>query len=107
MLMSVQFVNETRHKLLPKPAFFSPYPYRNRFGKTSQMDFIEALPKSNEFDIVWMIVDRRSKHNHFIPLKDPFTVKDLAMVFVREIVMLHWVTRSIVLNRRGVSISSF
>lgn len=62
-------------------------------------DFIEGLPESNNFDTIFVVVDRLSKYSHFIPLKHPFIAKQMVAMFVKEIVRLHGFPCSIVLDR--------
>lgn len=46
-----------------------------------------------------MVVDRLSKVAHFIPIQSTSTAGDLAPVYMREVVRLHGVPRTIVLDR--------
>ncbi|MDV3143303.1 MAG: hypothetical protein Q8761_02580, partial [Sweet potato little leaf phytoplasma] len=50
------------------------------------MDFIEKLPKAARFDTILVVVDRLNKHAHFLLLKHPFTAKEVAFMFVKEVV---------------------
>ena len=59
------------------------------------MDFISGLPKSRGYDTILVMVDRLSKYNHFILLKHPFTAKSIAENFVKEIVRLHGIPKSV------------
>jgi len=52
------------------------------------MDFITDLPLSDEYDQLWVIIDRFTKIAHFIPLQEK-TVADLAKTFAREIWKYH------------------
>ena len=64
------------------------------------MDFVVGLPRTvGQFDFVWVIVDRYTKSAHFLPVKTTFTVEQYAEVYIREIVRLHGVPRSIVSDR--------
>lgn len=53
------------------------------------------------------MVDRLSKYAHFLTLKHPFTAPSLAKLFVKEIVRLHGIPLTIVLDRDKVFLSLF
>ena len=64
------------------------------------MDFVVGLPKTtNGHDAVWMIVNRLTKSAHFLPIKITYSLEQLADLYVKEIVRLHGVPRSIILDR--------
>lgn len=50
-------------------------------------------------DSIWFIVDRLTKVARFIPMRITWGAKHLADAYVREIVRLHGVPRTIVLDR--------
>ena len=59
-------------------------------------DFIDGLPRSRSgHDSLWVIVDRLTKSDHFIPVRSNQTVPLLAKLFIKEIVKLHGVPTSI------------
>ena len=53
------------------------------------MDFVEGLPKSMGYEVVFFVVDRLIKYVHFLPLSHPFTTTKVASVFMKEIFRLH------------------
>jgi hypothetical protein len=61
------------------------------------MDFVVGLPRTPRGkDTIWVVVDRLSKVAHFIPIQTTNSSSDLAPIYVREIVHLHGVPKTIV-----------
>ena len=64
------------------------------------MDFVVGSPKSKRhFDSIWVIVDRMTKSAHFLPVKTSYSAEDYAKLYIREMVKLHGVPLSIILDR--------
>ena len=63
------------------------------------MDFFSGLPLVNGKDAVWVIVHQLTKVAHFIPIRFKPVVEDLASLFIKDIVRLHGVPRTIVSDR--------
>ncbi|KAL4335666.1 hypothetical protein GQ457_07G004010 [Hibiscus cannabinus] len=64
------------------------------------MDFVTGLPmKPLKNDSVWVIVDQFTKCAHFLPVHTTYTYDKLAELYIREIVRLHGVPKSIVSDR--------
>ena len=64
------------------------------------MDFVTSLPRiQRQHDAIWVIVDRLTKSAHFLPINVKDSLEKLAQLYVDEIVRLHGVPVSIVLDR--------
>lgn len=64
------------------------------------MDFVTGLPRSRrQHDSIWVIVDWMTKSAHFLAVKTTDTAEDYARLYIREIVRLHEVSLSIILDR--------
>lgn len=64
------------------------------------MDFVVGLPRTQRGnDAIWVIVDRLTKVARFLPMKNTWGAQQLADAYVRDIVRLHGVPRSIVSDR--------
>ena len=61
------------------------------------MDFVIRLPRTTKrHDAVWVIVDQWTKSAHFVHINMTFSLKQLAMLYVREIFWLHGVLHLII-----------
>jgi hypothetical protein len=64
------------------------------------MDFILGLPKTpTSEDSICVVVDRLMKSAHFIPIKVKDSMDKLARLYVQNVVRLHGVPSTIILDR--------
>jgi hypothetical protein len=64
------------------------------------MDFIVDLPRTQKgHDAIWVIVGRLTKVAHFIPIHEIYRVPTLVGLYIEQILRLHGVPRSIVLDQ--------
>ena len=64
------------------------------------MDFVVGLPLTRrKHDSVWVAVDRLTKSAHFLPVRTYYSLDKLAELYIKEIVQLHGIPISIILDR--------
>jgi len=72
------------------------------------MDFIVGLPRTQKkHDAIWVVVDRLTKPVHFLAVKMVFNAEQLADLYLKEIVRLHGIPLTIVLDRDTKFVSKF
>lgn len=72
------------------------------------MNFVVVLPQTlRKFDDIWVIVDRSTKSTHFIPVCTTYSSERLTEIYILEIVRLHGILVSIILDRGTQFISRF
>ncbi|XP_052623591.1 uncharacterized protein LOC128128868, partial [Lactuca sativa] len=72
------------------------------------MDFVTKLPKTSDgLDTIWVIIDRLTKSAHFLPIKESYKMERLTRLYLREIVRLHGVPKSIISDRDSRFTSQF
>ena len=72
------------------------------------MDFIDGLPRSKRGNTsIWVVVDRLTKVAHFIPVKAERNAPKLAQIFMKEVVRLHGIPKTIVSDRDTIFTSRF
>jgi (2Fe-2S) ferredoxin len=91
-----------------RPAgLLQPLPIPTGVWSDIGIDFIEALPCVQGKTVILTVVDRFSKYCHFIPLAHPYRAESVAQAFCAEVVRLHGVPQSIVLDRDPVFMLAF
>ncbi|GJU11670.1 reverse transcriptase domain-containing protein [Tanacetum coccineum] len=72
------------------------------------MDFITKLPNSSQgFDTIWVIVDRLTKSDHFLPIRENDSLDKLARLYLNRIVARYGKPVSIICDRDGRFTSNF
>ena len=72
------------------------------------MDFIVGLPTTKKgHDSIWVIVDRLTKSAHFVPVKERYRPHQYAELYIAQIIWLHGVPKSIVLDRGPQFVNHF
>ena len=72
------------------------------------MDFVLRLPKTSKgYDFIFVSMDRFSKMAHFIPFRKTFNVVQVADIFLREIMRLHELPKSIISDRDSKFVGYF
>lgn len=64
-------------------------------------------PKSQGPDTILVVVDRFIKYGHFFPLSHPYSAKMVAIVFVKEVVRVHGIPKSIFNDRDPIFLNNF
>ena len=64
------------------------------------MGFIVGLPRTQtSHDAIWVLVDRLTKSVYFLVIRNTFSLDKLARLYIDEIVKLHEVPVTIMLDR--------
>ncbi|GKA65810.1 putative reverse transcriptase domain-containing protein [Tanacetum coccineum] len=72
------------------------------------MDFITKLPKSSQdYDTIWVIVDRLTKSAIFVPMRETDPMERLARMYLKEVVRRHGIHVSIICDRDPRFTSNF
>jgi hypothetical protein len=89
---------KTEHKHLT--VFLQPFPILKWKWEVVIVDFITKLPRTvKQHDSIMVVVDKLTKEAHFIPVNTTHKATNIADIFINEVVMLHGVLKTIVLDR--------
>jgi transposase InsO family protein len=87
------------------PGLLQPLPVPTELWEMISMDFIEALPRSQSFTCILVIVNTFTKYANFLPLKHPFTALYVARLFYDQVYKHHGLPKSIISDRDKVFMS--
>lgn len=71
------------------------------------MDFIMRLPKVKNITIIVFIVDRLTKYYHMDTLHNLYSATTIAEFFVNNVIKLHGLPRSIILDHYNIFTRKF
>ena len=64
------------------------------------MDFITGLPRfRRQHDSIWVISNKMTKSTYFLPVNTTYLAEDYPKLYLQEVVRLHGVPVSIILDR--------
>jgi len=98
---------QTKHATTLPSGLLQPLPIPEQIWEDVAMDFITGLPSSNGHTVIMVVIDRLSKYAHLVSLKADFNSKQVAELFVKNIVKLHGFPKKIVSDRDKVFTSQF
>jgi hypothetical protein len=72
------------------------------------MEFVVGLPHSPRGrDAIWVVVDHLTKSTHFIPMKNTNSASELVPLYMKEVIRLHGVPKSIVSDQDSKFVFKF
>jgi hypothetical protein len=98
---------QSKPDLAGSPGVLQPLPVPQKIWADISMDFIESLPNSSGKQVILVVVDKLSKYAHFISLAHPYTVEDVARIFMDNIFKLHGMPDTITSYRDPIFVSRF
>lgn len=84
-----------------------PLPNPSVVWEEVNMDFIEGLPKSSGYEVIFVVVDCLSKYAYIIAPRHPYIVAILAWVHIDNVYKLQGIPKAIVSDRDTMFLSVF
>ena len=98
---------KAKAKTLKPVGLLQPLPIPCQVWDDITLDFIEGLPCSQGKNTILVVVNRLNKSTYFIALSHPYSAKIVAEKFIKRVVKLHDMPKSIIRDRDPIFISKF
>lgn len=89
------------------PALLHPLPIPDGEWQEVSMDFVAGLPKPQEKDVIFVVVDWCSKYAHCTGHQHPYSAAQVAQAHMDSAYKLHGLANRVVSDRDIVFISKF
>ena len=93
--------------MLKPQGFLHSLPIPDKLWQSVGMDLMGPLPQSLGNDYLLVIIDRLMSQVHLVPTTTRVTAREVAWLFLKEVVRLHGVPKSIVSDRDTKFTSTF
>jgi hypothetical protein len=90
---------KVKNRNFTRYGYLIPNPIPHRPCESISMDLIVNLPWSGEYNTVFVVVDRLTKHASFIPTTSGLTTQDFANLFVEHVVSRFGLPDNIIADR--------
>ena len=106
-IISCETCQTTKRRGLRKPGLLHQLPIPETPWSSISMDFVGPFPDSLGYNYLWVVVCRLTSQVHLVPVKTTTNALELAYEFLKEIVRLHGLPKSIVSDRDSKFTSKF
>ena len=96
---SCDICQKTKFSNFNKFGFLIPNPIPSRPYQSVSMDFVVNLPWSGEFNAIFVVMDRLTKHASFIPTTTGLSAEEFGGLYVKHIGCRFRLPESIITNR--------
>ena len=102
-----QVCQQAKSDRTASPGLLMPLPIPRELWDLITMDFMDGLPQSGQHNCLLVVVDKRTRFAHFLPLAHPYTASKLANIYMQQLYKLHGFPGAIVSDRDPILTSHF
>ena len=101
-VLACKVCKRCKHETVAYPGLLQPLLIPSQAWESMSMDFVEALPKLEVKNCIFVVVDRFTKFSHFLSLTYPYTAQKVARILLDQVVEMHSVPKMIVSDREKI-----
>lgn len=101
-----QICQQAKTERIKTFGLLQPLPVPQQAWEIANLDFVEGLPQSDQYDALLVVIDNFTKYGHFIPIKHAYTALHIAQIFMNDVYKLHGLPKTIISDRDPVFTSA-